>query len=128
METTSNRAWSLISGAFICLFLLGSPAAGSVIQDGGKTYLVDRTGERWDISQAVSMGYDPRKFEFGIGRHAIKPLDDGDWHPKTGNNPPGMRVIGVAANGHAHAYSVKKLRSHETANTFLGAQAIVAGY
>ncbi len=39
---------------------------------------MDRTGERWDITQAVSMGFDPDRFEFGIGRNAFYPLDEND--------------------------------------------------
>jgi hypothetical protein len=89
---------------------------------------VDRTGERWDIRQAVSIRFDPDHFEFGIGRHAFNPLDDTAWEPGLKQNGSGMRVFGIAGNGDAHAYSVNTLRYHETANTFLGSDAIVAGY
>ena len=117
-----------LPGAFMGLILFASPAAGDVVKQGSSTYLVDQTGERWDISQAVSIGYDPRKFEFGIGRHAFRPLDENDWAPEAGSSSLGMRVIGVAGNGYAHAYAVGRLRYHETANTFLGTRPIVAGY
>jgi hypothetical protein len=107
-----------------------SSSAVEVIREDGKTYLVDQTGEHWDISQAVSIGYDPHQFEFGIGRHAFQVLDDRHWHntsaPSSVSNR--MRVIGVADNGDAHAYSVAKLRYHEIANTYLGDEAIVVGY
>ena len=89
---------------------------------------MDRTCERWDITQAVSVGFDPTHFEFGIGRHAFNPLDDTHWQSGSKQNTSGMRVIGVAGNGDVHAYSVNTLRSHETANTFLGSEAIVTGY
>lgn len=128
MEMKPMRPWMYFFSIFNCLMLLASSAAGEVVKAGDRTYLVDRTGERWDISQAVSIGYDPHKFEFGIGRHAFQPLDDGDWSPKIDVSSPGMRIIGVAVNGHAHAYSVERLRSHETANTLLGTRAIVTGY
>jgi hypothetical protein len=39
-----------------------------------------------------------------------------------------MRVIGVAGKGDAHAYWLNSLHNHATANTFLGSEAIVAGY
>jgi hypothetical protein len=42
-------------------------------------YLVDRHGERWDITQAKSIGFEPGRFEFGIGRNAFRPLSDNDW-------------------------------------------------
>ena len=32
------------------------PATATVIREGDRTYLIDRTGERWDITQAVSIG------------------------------------------------------------------------
>lgn len=128
MRKQSIGLLCFLPGVFMGLILLASPAAGDVVKQGSGTYLVDRTGERWDISQAVSIGYDPRKFEFGIGRHAFRPLDENDWASEAASSSLGMRVIGVAGNGHAHAYAVEKLRYHETANTFLGTQPIVAGY
>ena len=128
MKTTMKRLFLALSGICLTLALLVPQAASAVFKEDGQTFLVDRTGERWDITQAVSIGFDPTHFEFGIGRHAFNPLDDADWEP--GADPEGaeMRVIGVAGNGDAHAYSVNKLRYHETANTFLGSEAIVAGY
>ena len=114
----------------VCLILafIAPHASAAVLKEGGQTYLVDRTGERWDITQAVSIGFDPDHFEFGIGRHAFNPLDDTHWQPGSNQSASGMRIIGVAGNGDAHAYSVNKLRYHETANTFLGSEAIVTGY
>lgn len=116
-------------GAVLLLmtFLIAN-AAASVVKDGDKTFLVDRTGEQWDISQAVSIGFDPHHFEFGIGRYAFNPLDDRNWQEPHNNNASGMRVIGVAEDSEAHAYSIRKLSYHETANTFLGSKAIVASY
>ena len=48
----------------------------TVLRDGNQIYIVDRTGEKWDITQAVSIGFDPSGFQFGIGRDAIRPLDE----------------------------------------------------
>lgn len=89
---------------------------------------MDQTGERWDISQAVSIGFNPNEFEFGIGRNAFDPLDQTQLKPASGHHTSRMRIIGVAGAGDAHAYSTEKLRYHETANTFLGSAAIVAAY
>ena len=63
-----------------------------------------------------------------IGRNAFQPLDQGDLQSKTDSQSSDLRIIGVARDGDAHAYSVRKLRYHETANTFLGAAAITAAY
>jgi hypothetical protein len=113
---------------FLSMVLFASSATSAVLNEADTTFIVDRTGERWDISQAVSIGFDPHQFEFGIGRHAFQPLDGRHWTSISEGTSSGMRVIGVAGNGDAHAYSVGKLRHHETANTMLGSQAIVAGY
>lgn len=92
------------------------------------TYIVDRTGERWDISQAESIGFKPDKFQYGIGRHAFTPLDDSDLEPAETSIPANLRVIGVAAGSDAQAYSVSRLSRHETANTTLNAKPIVVAY
>jgi len=113
---------------FATAALLYQPPGTAAVKEGEKTYIVDQTGERWDITQAVSIGFDPRYFEFGIGRNAFKALDERDWQSTPEDRYNQMRVIGVTGNGDAHAYSVAKLWSHETANTFLGRQPIVAGY
>jgi len=130
MKIESNRNFNVLLCIVVFLILLASSAAAEVIKEGDKTFLVDQAGERWDISQAVSIGYDPYQFEFGIGRHAFRTLDDRHWN-STADLPSSfraMRVIGVAGDGDAHAYSVGKLRYHEIANTYLGSQAIVTGY
>ncbi len=128
MKISLMRIFHALSGACLMLAIIAPQASATVLRDGGQTYLVDRTGERWDITQALSIGFDPDHFEFGIGRDAFNPLDDTHWQSSSKQNASGMRVIGVAGKGDAHAYSVNKLRHHETANTFLGSEAIVAGY
>ena len=130
MKTKKRNRWLFLFVLFtFATLLLASQQPGTAaIKEGGKVYIVDQTGERWDITQAVSIGFDPRYFEFGIGRNAFNPLDERNWKTTPQDKYSQMRVIGVAGNGDAHAYSVAKLWSHETANTFLGAQPIVAGY
>ena len=128
MKITLIRLFKALLGAFLALGFLVPHAASAVLKEDGQTFLVDRTGECWDITQAVSIGFDPDYFEFGLGRHAFDPLDDTHWQSSSKQNASGMRVIGVVGKGDAHAYSVNKLRHHETANTFLGSEAIVAGY
>jgi hypothetical protein len=103
-------------------------AVADVIEDNGHTYLIDQTGERWDITQARSIGFEPRYFEFGIGRHAFRPLNESDWSTRVDNSAPNFRVIGVADGDEAHAYSVPKLSHHEIANTILASNPIITGY
>lgn len=128
MNSKPIRVFYLYPSAFLLLILLASHVGANVIKEGDNTYLVDQTGEHWDITQAVSIGFDPNQFEFGIGRSAFEPLDGTNWGDGSEQPSSGMRIIGVARNRDAHAYSVKKLRYHETANTFLGSEAIVPGY
>lgn len=105
------------------------PVVPSVsVKDGVGFHLVDQTGERWDITQAVSIGFSPGGFEFGIGRHAFRPLTESDWVDDMERNHPDMRVIGVADGEESQAYSVRKLAYHETANTTLASRPIVVGY
>ena len=102
--------------------------AQSVRHQGDKTYLVDQYGENWDISQAVSLGFKPKYFQYGIGRNTIKPVDD---HALKSNGSPlsdSTRIIGVRIKGESHAYSVSKLARHEIANTIIGDEAITVGY
>ena len=62
---------------FIILFFMSSvSAAALVIHEGEKTYIEDQTGERWDVTQAKSIGFKPEGFQYGIGKTAFTPLDD----------------------------------------------------
>lgn len=47
--------------------------AATVIKKSGKTWIVDQNGERWDVIQVESLGFDPRGFQYGIGRNAFTP-------------------------------------------------------
>lgn len=116
----------------ISLLALGigfvQPSLSGVEKEDGKTYLTDRTGERWDITQAVAIGFNPNNFEFGIGRNAILPLDDSSLEKGSTFGDTGARVIGVENGNDAHAYVVRRLIRHEIANTQLGETPIAAAY
>ena len=99
-----------------------------VLQAGDKVYIVDRTGERWDITQAVSIGFNPRGFQFGIGRDSIRPLDASSLDDNVVAVDSQARVIGVNKGPDAHAYVVRTLTRHEIANTHLGEVPIAAAY
>jgi hypothetical protein len=111
-----------------CSHILIPIAAAEIIEDKDRTYLIDQTGERWDITQAVSIGFEPRYFEFGIGRNAFRPLSESDWSNSVGNNVSNFRIIGIADGDEAHAYSVSKLARHEIANTILASDPVAVGY
>ena len=105
--------------------------AGCVASAGdesSKTYITDRRGERWDITQAVSIGFKPENFQFGLGRDAIRPLDNTVLKNDTSKAPSDLRIIGIAGDADAQAYSIPKLTGHEIANTTLGSEPIAAAY
>jgi hypothetical protein len=107
--------------------ILSAPAFSRMIRDGDKTFIVDMHGERWDVTQALSIGFEPGRFRHGIGRNAFTPLDDSSMSEDT-SNARNQRVIGVSDGKDAKAYSVSKLYRHETANSFLGDAPITAAY
>ena len=117
---------------FLCFTLFCFPAARSalafVIHKGGNTYIQDQTGERWDVTQAESIGFKSEKFQYGIGKYAFTPLNDSNLSDDTSSVSPNLRVIGVSDGSEARAYSIPKLRYHEIVNTKIGAEPIVAGY
>lgn len=117
----------MIISLFFSMVLIYA-ANAYVLREGDRTYIVDRTGEKWDVTQAKAIGFEPRHFRFGLGRHAFTPLDESDWQERQGSGASNLRVIGVSNGKGAHAYSVPKLSRHETANTILGNEAIAAAY
>ena len=66
----------LLVTIFIVGLIFVGLASASVIRDGKKVYIEDHTGERWDVTQAKSIGFKPERFQYGIGRNAFTPLDD----------------------------------------------------
>ena len=114
----------------ICMifFMTSVAASAFVIQKGGKTYIKDQTGERWDVTQAKSIGFKPELFQYGIGKNAFTPLDDSNLSDNTSSVTSNLRVIGVSDGSESRAYSIPKLKYHEIANTKIGAQPIVVGY
>ena len=90
--------------------ILSHTAEAKVKKEGERIFIVDKTGERWDITEAVSIGFDPYRFEFGIGRNAFRPLSETDWYLGSDSTPSNLRIIGIAEEGDANAYSVNRLQ------------------
>jgi hypothetical protein len=126
----SRKIWLL--NIFIVIMatipILSALAFSRVIEENGKSYIVDRHGERWDVTQAKSIGFDPERFRHGIGRNAFTPLDDSHLKVKSPNVSSNTRVIGISDGKEARAYSVPRLYRHEVANSSIGDQAIAAAY
>jgi hypothetical protein len=94
----------------------------------GEASITDRTGETWDLSQAVTEGFDPEKFRHGLGRDAFTPLDGSRVSKQTEDVPEGLRVIGLEIEGDAVAASVPLLTRHEAANITVGGRPVTVAY
>jgi hypothetical protein len=114
----------------VLFFAIGSlgGAFSKVIHEGDRIYIVDRHGERWDVTQARSIGFMPERFQHGIGRNAFTPLDDSDLKDKPSEVSKSLRVIGISDGKQANAYSVPRLWRHEVANSRIGEKPIAAAY
>ena len=80
---------------FFTLLLACTVCFSEVITKNGKTFIKDRKGEKWEITQAVSIGFRPYHFEYGLGRNAFSPLDDSNLRNATKNIPQQLRILGV---------------------------------
>jgi hypothetical protein len=99
-----------------------------VTSDGAKTFIIDQRGERWDVTQAQSIGFKPEGFQYGIGRNAFTPLDETDLSDDTSSVSRNLRIIGISEGNQAQAYSVDKLWRHEIANSKIGPKPVAVGY
>lgn len=117
----------LIAAGIICSLTV-SYAFSSVIREGDRVYIVDRKGEKWDVTQAESIGFKPEGFQYGLGRNFFSPLNDSHLSDDTGKVSPGLRVLGVKEDRESRAYSIPKLSRHEIANSKIGDKPIAVGY
>jgi hypothetical protein len=99
-----------------------------VVREDGKVYIVDRRGERWDVTQAESLGFKPEKFQYGLGRDAFTTLDDSMLTDETKGVNPNLRIIGISKRDEAKAYSVPRLSRHEVSNSLLGEDPVAVAY
>jgi hypothetical protein len=103
-------------------------AFSHVTKEDGKTFIVDRTGHKWDVTQAEALGFMAEKFQFGLGKDLFVPLDDSMLIDGNSSVSKELRVIGVEDGERAQAYSVSKLSRHEISNSMLGTRPIAVGY
>ena len=119
----------VIIGTVFTLFSMHLGEAFSrVINENGRSYIVDLHGDRWDVTQAQSIGFKPERFNHGIGRNAFTPLDDSKLRDDNRSVSRSLRVIGISDGKDAHAYSISRLWRHEIANSHIGNQPISAAY
>jgi hypothetical protein len=121
------RIFILAAISLTLCFAVPGFSASFVVREEGKVYIVDQRGDRWDVTQAESIGFKPEKFQYGMGRNYFTPLDDSYLSDKADKNSK-LRVIGIAEGSEAKAYSVPKLRGHEIANSKIGEKPVAVGY
>jgi len=119
---------SIVISLGVVFIFVSISFASFVIRKGEKTYIEDQLGERWDVTQAMTLGFRPELFQYGIGKNAFTPLDDSYLKDGSSSNFQNPRVIGIADGTEAQAYSVPKLRYHEIANTQITDKKIAVGY
>jgi hypothetical protein len=112
-------------GILLLAFTVGF---SQVINQGGKTYIKDKKREKWDITQAVSIGFSPAYFQYGLGRNAFYTLDDRHLIDNPKRVSKSLRVLGVQREDESKAFSIKKLKGHEIANSSIGNTTIAAAY
>lgn len=115
---------------FLGILYFATHESGSsvVLKEAEKVYIVDRTGERWDVTQAVSLGFNPEGFQFGLGRNAFTTLDDSLLTKDTSNISKNARVIAVTDGTTAKAYTISRLFGHEISNSTIGSESVAVSY
>ena len=93
-----------------------------VVEEAGKVdtliYIVDRTGKKWEIGHAVvRYGFQPEKFQFGLGPHAIPPIINPEMIGPGDHGYPdehaGFLVLGTRLEEEARAYPLGVMSAHE---------------
>ena len=130
-------ACALVSSCAVPSTQSGSAGYAAPTRPVRPVYLVDRDGERFDITHAVTnYGMRRRGFEFGIGKNTIRPLNQprmlvasDPGYPDAGSTwSRGPDVIGAVIEGEARSYPVRPLTRHEIVNESVGATAAAVAY
>ena len=105
-----------------------TPTDSKVQYEGDSVFLTDRTGEKWNITDAVEK-YEmiPENFHYGLGRNAFVPINNPEplSSPPNGGDP---FVFGASFNGIDRAYSRQSLLQHETVNDLFQGKPVLVVY
>lgn len=123
-----SLAYTVCLVAVLLFWFSETSYGGWVESEDGRTFIVDRDGKRWDVTQAKEFGFIAQRFQYGIGKDAFKTLGDKDFVEDKPTRLTRDRIIGISAGDTAQAYSVNKLKYHEIANTTLDGKPIAVGY
>lgn len=124
-----NIRWKRVWAFVLVLVIWSAPAwAAQVERRGDRVWIVDRLGDRWEVTQAEALGFEPEKFQYGIGKDAIVPLDERAFSSAPADVRDRERVIGFGSDEEARAVSVRILARHEILNTKLKDAWVAAAY
>ncbi len=113
-------------------FGLSPPGPAAVVKDDGTTFIVDRTGKRWDVGHSSQYGFKASKYQFGLGPNAIRPimlptmLTPGQ--PGYPHDDDNFRVMGVVLGDLIRAYPIGPMSRHEVANEQFGQAHVAVAY
>ena len=98
-----------------------------------KIHITDRYGDRFDITHAVeAYGMSRHGFEYGIGKHAIRPINNpnmiGPGQPNYPTAWDDRRIIGARIEGENRSYPIRPLRNHEIVNEVVGETHLAVAY
>ena len=98
-----------------------------IVRQDGNIHIVDRKGERWNITRAVEKyGMRPRHFHYGLGRGAFTPITDPDIRDEPEQGDP--EIFGVTRNGVTRAYDVLAVKRHETLMDRIGREPVMVAH
>ncbi len=129
--------------ATIALVLLLSACSREKITDVGqppkvedeqeRITITDRTGKVWDITHAVKRyGFEPDKFQYGLGPFSIRPLISPDFLSPGEPNYPGDQeaflMIGADLFGVVRAYPIRIMSQYEVSNEKYNGHFVAVAY
>jgi len=104
-----------------------------VVTEAGKTFIVDRTGKKWDVTHAVqAYGFVAGEFQFGLGPNAIKPILDPEMiSPGESGYPSSdgtFLIIGTTIDEDSRSYRISDLNGREVADEAFGDVHVAVGW
>ncbi len=103
------------------------------IEAGESLFIIDRTGERWDITHAAEKyGFRAENFQYGLGKNAIPSIDYPDMfqpgepgYPLANDN---FIIIAARIRSDTRAYPIFVMKSHEIVNESFSGQLVAVAY
>ena len=101
--------------------------------DRDAVVITDVKGQSWDITTAAyDYGMDPDKFDFGLGKNAIVPLDSPPMLSPGDRGYPSddasFLVVGSARGGDVRAYGKLDIIQHEVVDEVIGGAHVAVTY